>query len=293
MSAAKELIAGLPADQAAQVLELLDRGIKIPPQPRIVEELQRLMLDKVFDVRVIARTIARDPGLVGMLFKAVQTPAYRQHQPFTTVEGVLQAVGVKQTFNIVQAIALGTAISLKHNRAALEAFWARSQTIAQLATIVAEDRVAVCNIFPDQAYLAGVFHDCGVPVLMQRFPNYCASLHLDQPGKWTDLKEEDRRYSADHCVVGYLVARHWRLPDFVCEAVRFHHEIDTLDFHAARTMVAIIQIATHAYERMLRTTSPEWLRVGDLVLGELGLHTDDAGEYLDELVDRYQEAYSG
>ena len=45
--------------------------------------------------------------------------------------------------------------------------------VAQMAMLVAEERVSVCNIFPDQAYLAGIFHDCGVPVLMQRFTTYC------------------------------------------------------------------------------------------------------------------------
>ena len=46
-----------------------------------------------------------------------------------------------------------------------------SRAIAQLAMLIAGRRVTVCNIFPDQAYLAGIFHDCGVPVLMQRFPD--------------------------------------------------------------------------------------------------------------------------
>jgi HD-like signal output (HDOD) protein len=291
MSAIRELVAELPAQQAQQVKELMDRGVKIPPQPQVVEEMRRLMRDGGHDLRLMAKAIGRDPGLVGLLFKAVQTPAYRQYQPFDSIEGVLQAIGINQTFNIVQAVSLGTAISLKDNRAALEAFWARTQVVSQLSMLVAGDRVSVCNIFPDQAYMAGVFHDCGVPVLMQRFPTYCSSLHLDQPGRWTDLKQEDRRFGADHCVVGYIVARHWRLPSFVCEAIRLHHEIDTLDMHAARTMVAILQLATHAYERIMGTQSPEWNRVGAEVVEELGLHEDDAGEYVDDLIERYQEAY--
>jgi len=291
MSITQEVIAALPEQQALQLKMLIERGIRIPPQPRIVDELQRLIRDKSTDLRDMARLIGRDPGLVGLLFKAVQTPAYRQHQPFDSVEGVLQAIGVEQTFNIVQAIALGTAISLKNNRAALEAFWARTRVIAQMAMIVAEDCIAVCTISADQAYMAGVFHDCGVPVLMQRFPTYCAELHLDEPGRWTDLKEEDRRFAADHCVVGYLVACHWHLPRFVCDAIRFHHEIDTLDDRAARSMAAILCMATHAYESIMQAGSPEWARVGNDVLGELGLHAAAGGEYVDDLIDRYEEAH--
>ena len=39
----------------------------------------------------------------------------------------------------------------------------RSHTIAQLAMLIADERQTVCNILPDQTYLAGIFHDCGVP----------------------------------------------------------------------------------------------------------------------------------
>lgn len=78
--------------------------------------------------------------------------------------------------------------------------------------LVAEERVSVCNIFPDQAYLAGVFRDCGVPLLMERFPAYCQSMHLDEHVLWFNLAEEDRKYQTDHAVVGYFVAKHWKLP---------------------------------------------------------------------------------
>jgi HD-like signal output (HDOD) protein len=283
----KALLATLSDGENAAVKRLLEKGVKIPLQPRSLEELQRFVASGETNLRALSRIISTDPGIGAMLFKIVQSAAYHRYQPFATIEDILQAVGITQTCNLVQTIALASVLPSKHNQKAFEAFWARSQAIAQLAMLIADERISVCNIFPDQAYLAGVFHDCGVPVLMQRFSTYCKSMHLDEPGLWTNIADEDARFSADHCVVGYLVGRHWRLPDFICDAIRFHHDINRLDNHAARTMVAILQLAIQIYSLDQRAANTEWVSVHKEVLSELGLHEHDLPELIDVVLERY------
>lgn len=275
---------------AGRIKRLLEGGIKIPPQPRVLEELRRLMQRNEMDVRPLARVINQDPGLTAMLFKVVGNSAYRQHPPLTTVEEILHAVGVRQTFNIVQAISLSGLGDIKKNRQVYEAFWARSHTIAQLAMLIADERVAVCNIFPDQAYLAGIFHDCGVPLLMQRFPTYCNEMRLGTPGTWIDLAEEDRKFNTDHCVVGYLVARHWCLPEFICNAIRYHHALTELGDHEARSIVAILQLAVEIYFVDQHITNQEWPAIRDDVLAELGLSEETEPEFIDIILERFHGA---
>jgi HD-like signal output (HDOD) protein len=285
-----DVVRTLGEADAAKIKMLLERGVKIPPQPRVLQELYRLLQLKEFDVRVLARVINHDPGITALLFKVVSSAAYKQHQPFETVEQILHAVGVRQTANLVQAAALAGLGNIRKNPQVYEAFWARSQSVAQLAMLIADDRVAVCNIFPDQAYLAGIFHDCGVLLLAQRFAPYCAEMRLGEPGCWVELAEEDRKFNADHCVVGYLVARHWHLPDFICDAIRYHHDIKQLGMHAARSMVAIIQLAVEIYYRDQRVHNAEWDRVKQEVLPELGLGEDTLPEFVDDIIERFQAA---
>jgi HD-like signal output (HDOD) protein len=287
MAIDKALLTTLSEDEGKKVRRLVDKGIKLPPQPAVLEELQHLLARGVSDVRVLARSISQDPGIVAALFKVTQSSAFASLQPLESVENVLQAIGIKQTYNIVQAVSLANAMPAKHNAKAFEAFWIRSRAIAQLAMLVAEDRVSVCNIFPDQAYLAGIFHDCGVPVLMQRFTTYCKDMHLDVPGRWADLAEEDQRFNADHCVVGYLVGKHWKLPDFICDAIRYHHEMGSMGNHAARTMVAILQLAIHLYYLDARADNPEWERNSDDVAEELGLSADALQDFIEDTLERY------
>ncbi|WP_153111706.1 HDOD domain-containing protein [Propionivibrio limicola] len=283
----KALLDRLSGNEVKSVKRLIEKGVTIPPQPRVLVELEQNLAKGVSDVRVLARVISQDPGIVAMLFKVVQNAAFRKFQPFESLEHILQAIGLQQTGNLVRAIALASSMPAKHNQKAFEAYWARSRTISELAMIIADERVAVCNIFPDQAGLAGIFHDCGVPVLMQRFQTYCADMRLDQPGHWPDLAEEDARFNADHCVIGYLVARHWRLPDFICDSIRYHHDIGRIEHHAARTMVAILQLAIQMYYHDLHQPYPEWAGVRADVIEELGLGDETLPEFIDVVLDRY------
>lgn len=268
------------------IKELVAKGIKLPPQPKVLLELQAKLTSDDFSMKDLTRIISQDPGVTAMLFKTVRSPVFGCSKHLNTLEQVLMVIGVKQTCNLVQAIALSTSIS-DTTRKAFDIFWTRSQEVAQLAALIAADRVSVCNIFPDQAYMAGIFHECGVPILMQRFPDYCAKLHLDNTACWPNLAEEDALFNVDHCSIGYLVAHHWKLPDFVCQAILYHHEMPHEELGAVRTLVATLQLAIHFYHRVTRTDHQFWWKIREEVLAELGLQADDEQAYFEEITEQF------
>jgi len=265
---------------------LAQHGVKLPPQPRVLVELQQLLLSADYDMRAVAKVIGHDPGIVALLFRVARSAVFSRAKKVETLEQILMVVGIKQVFNLVRAAALTTALNDK-NRRAFEVFWSRSHAIAQMAAIIAEDRVSICNVFPDQAYLAGMFHECGVPVLMLRFPQYCEALRLEDATCWPNLAEEDVRFDVDHCTAGYLVARHWGLPDFVCAAIRCHHDLPDEHIGAAATLVAIIQVAGHFYHRLHHVDDPLWGKLGQRVLAELGFDPGEELDYFDLISARY------
>lgn len=273
-------------DEAKALQDLVSRGVRIPPQPKVLLDLQQELGREDHDPRSLARIIAHDPGIVAMLFKAARSPVFARGKKIESLEQILMVIGVKQTVNLVQAVALSTALS-DGARKAYETFWARSQDVAQIAALIARERISVCNVFPDQAYMAGIFHECGVPVLMQRFPDYCDRLRLDQACCWPDLAQEDATFHVDHCTVGYLVARHWKLPDFVCAAIRYHHELPTDEAGAARSLVAILQLAIHFFHRLARDADPLWSRIGEQVLTELAIPVEDEQDFFELIADRF------
>ncbi len=272
----------LQIDEEKALAALVASGVRIPPQPRVVIQLQELLRSGDYDMRAVSKIIAQDPGIVSMLFKASKSPVFARGRTLTTLDQVVMVIGVKQVFSLVQAVALATTVS-DGKRKAFDVFWTRAHEVAQIAALIAGDRVSICNVFPEQAFMAGIFHECGVPVLMMRFPDYCGSLHLDDACCYPSLAVEDEKFSVDHVSVGYLVARHWKLPDFVCAAIRYHHELPTDEVGASTTLVCILQLAIQFYHRMNRHANPLWEKIGPTVLAEIGLAPEDESDYLEQI----------
>ena len=184
-------------DAKNAIEELVAKGIKLPPQPDVLIELQDLLSSDSYNMSDLSRIILSDPGITSMLFKAASSPVFSNGKHLVSVEEVLMVIGIRQTYNLVQAISLTTRIA-DATRKSFNIFWTRSREVAEIAAMIASDRVSVCNIFPEQAYMAGIFYECGVPILMQRFPDYCSKLNLETTLFWPTLAEEDALFNVDH-----------------------------------------------------------------------------------------------
>lgn len=263
----------------------LPPGIRIPPRPNLLLRLENLVLSGETDTRALTREMGDDPGLAAMLFKVAKCSKYGRSAPPQSLGQVIQLLGTKQSMNVARCFALMS--SIEGDADIMQRFWQRSSQVATYAAAVAGDRVSVCNIFPDQALLAGIFHDCGIPLLMQRYPDYCElAKGAAEHAQWVSVREEDRRLKLDHCVVGALVARNWGLPDFVVQAIRCHHELHELGDHPSRSMVAILQLATFLVAEERNYEWPEWLIIRDEVLDELGIYGEGFAEYCDDLCEQ-------
>ncbi|MCX7626856.1 MAG: HDOD domain-containing protein [Methylophilaceae bacterium] len=271
--------------EGSEIEKILGHGVTIPPQPKVLMEIEQLVEQPQVSVKKVAALIAKDPALLAGVFRVVNSPAMGLVRRIDSVETAISLLGLKQVTNLLKSIAIRQALGGQTQ--AYEKFWERSGDIAQIAAIIAHKQVSVCNVFPDQAYLAGLFHDCGVPVLMQRFSGYCAGLNA---GIWPDLAGEDRNFDTDHSVVGYLVGKHWRLPDFILGGIRYHHEILSV-VHPARTVVAMLQMATHIYLlAMKQQDEPEWEACWEVVIEELGIAHEGLCEFEEDVIEEFTAA---
>lgn len=278
-SAEKKDIEGPIVDQ------ILSQGIAIPPQPKVLIEIENLASQPKVNVKAVTQLIAKDPGLLAGIFKVVNSPAMGLSKRIESVETAISILGLQLVTNLVKSIAIRQALG--GNSYGYERFWERSGDIAQIAAVIAKMRVTVCNVSPDQAYLAGLFHDCGVPVLMQRFPDYCKQLNDMQTNEWPKLIAEDQQFNTDHCVVGYLVGKQWRLPEFILRGIRYHHEIESLSYPAS-TVVAILQMSTHIYNSINKNPDDvEWSTSWESTIDELGISADGLKEFEEEIIEGF------
>lgn len=272
----------LTTNEQQELDKLLGSGITIPAQPKIMVEMERLLNQPQVNIGAIAKLVSKDPALTAIIFRIIGSPIYGLRKPIDSLEKAISVIGLTQMANIVKSAALRRSIG--GAEPFYEWFWERSGEIGQLCSIIAYKQRMVCNIFPDQAQLAGLFHDCGVPILMQRFPQYCTSFRTELGRKWPNVVEEDHTLNTDHAVVGYLIARHWNLPDFICQAVRFHHEMLNTE-HKAMTMVAILQMARHIHNIYSNNSDAEWEIYKDRILEEVGVSDEGLKEFEEDIYD--------
>lgn len=276
-------------EEQALIDKVLKSQIHIPPQPAILLEIDELINKPNNNLVAIGHLIGKDTGISAAIFKIVNSPFYKSSHKVTSISKAVAIMGLAQVTNIVKGLALRKILS--GHELVYEKFWERSREIAILGSIIAGKQVSSCNIAMDQAYIAGLFHECGVPILMQRFPEYCGAFRLNRGSNWPNFKDEDLLFNTDHTVVGFLVAKHWNLPDFICQAVRFHHERLSVE-HSALTLVSILQMARHLHKRLHQLDDTEWPQIKEHALEEIGVDEEDYAEFIEDVLDAFNRQQS-
>jgi HD-like signal output (HDOD) protein len=276
-------------DEKTLLEQVLGSRINIPPQPTVLLEIDKLINKPNNQITAIGTLITKDVGLSAAIFKLVNSSFYNLPTPITNIPKAITILGINQVANLIKGLLLREAIG--GNEVAYEKFWERSNEIALLCAIIAKKQISACNIAVDQAYMAGLFHECGVPILMQRFPEYCKAFRLNQGSHWPDFLEEDKCFHTDHTVVGFFVTRHWNLPEFICQAIRFHHDRLNID-HAALTMVSILQMARHLQNKLHRINDPEWLKAGGSIMDEIGVDKEGSVEFMEDVLEKFNHEHT-
>lgn len=261
--------------------------IQIPSPPALLMDLERLINEPEVNLQAVATRISQDAGVTAQIFRLLATPTYGLKRPPDSLGKAVSILGINTLHNLVKSICLRQ--SLSGDSPFFAWFWERSADISKLAAAIAWEQRSVCNVLPEHAHLVGLFHDCGIPVLALRSPDYSRSFLQGKEYRWPDVHEEDRKFQTDHSVAGFLVARHWHLPDYVCQAVRFHHEMVNAE-HKAATLVAILQMAFHIYNSHAGLDDSEWQGARERVLEELGVSADGLTDFEADIHDRVHQS---
>ncbi len=274
------------SDDAA---EKLLASINIPSRPSILVEIQREKNKKDPDIRIIVQIISKDIALTAALLKTANSPFFGLRKKAESVQQAAMSMGFDNVVSIVDGIALKSAMSLKE--AKLERFWDSAEKVAIVAAYLSK---ILPDIPKEEAYMFGLFRDCGIPIMMQKFPDYKQTLlKADSGPKSSFTRVEDEIHSTNHATLGYLLAKSWSLPSSICLAILNHHDLSILHAHddfssEARNLIAIARVAEYLCDVRQLRDDRDWKEVSSQVLSYLGI---TAGEFEDikEEVFHYQE----
>jgi HD-like signal output (HDOD) protein len=277
-----------PSLSVNALLEQSIKTIDIPPRPLIIDQVRAAMNEEVPNFKRVGELISADVSLAGGLIKTANSPYFGYQSRARSINEALLMLGLDTTCRAIAAISLRQAFP---NSAHYERFWDASAKIAVLSGWLAR-RLKKPKLRVDDAYTYGLFRDCGIVILLRRFPEYKMTLHrANNEAVLSFTALEQSELPTDHAVIGCLLAQNWWLPNEICQAIRHHHElasIATADSGvplASRYLIAIGQTAEHLLQQVIgRCHTEEWPKLGAACLHLLDLEEENLPELYAEVI---------
>lgn len=265
------------------------KGFVIPPRPQIVADIQIESAMPDPDINAIASIVAKDAGISGSLIKAINSPLFGLSGTIKSVSHAVGLMGLDSVVSIVTSLSLKNVLS-DDNVTGLNRFWDTTTDVANASVLVSK-YLGIGS--PDEAYSLGLFHDCGIPLMLMRYPNYLDVLEKGyQASDKRVIDVENEEYKTDHSVLGYYTAKTWKLSEHISEVISYHHCVGKIFGHDRKSrtqkkdLLLILKISEHicGSYRVLGSSSVdhEWQRIGEELLDYGGLVEDDILNMADE-----------
>ncbi len=284
------------AEPSSEEISRVLANIVIPPCPRIVIAMVQEARSDEPDLLKLDKLICGDMGLASAVIKTANSPFYGLNHKVQAVKSALQVLGIRSVTNIVSLLALRNALGAPGQASDpfWNQFWDRTNYHAIACARLARQ---LRFISTDGAFTFGLFNDCGIPVLAQRFADYKDTLCLASTTDRPLVELENERHQVSHTLVGAILAHTWQLPDLVCDAIRDHHRFEMLygETKAGQgdvaALMAISLIADDLVNDFLGAPQDSaWLQHGAQALDYLGFDEDELLESKADILEELQEA---
>lgn len=271
----------------------LAQEVKIPPRPEVLITVSGEAKKEEPDFDRITTALSSDVSLAGAVLQVVNSPYFGLKNRISSIHQATALLGLQKVSSVVRVVALRNTVS---NGVELGRFWDTATEVANICGMLAPKLSALSS---DDAYTLGLFHDCGIPLMMQAFKDYKEVLRLSNLSNVKPrTRIEDRRYGTNHTKVGYELSKSWFLPDRIGLAILNHHlyhevfnqEEDDPEYYEVLPLLAILKMAEQisaVFRKSLRAEfSDEWNEIGPQILNCMGITEQDFCEIRDDVLEQ-------
>lgn len=187
--------------------------------------------------------IQKDPGLAARLIRMANSSMFGCSGKIHTIDHAVVLLGMRCVRDLAVAMA-GADMFLQGKTATRERheLWNHSLGTACVARRLA---TSVSNVVPNEAFLAGLFHDVGKLLMYDLVPSHYILLNdIVQKKQKPSHKVEQQLFGSTHAEVGAHFGRECSFPSEVIECIEFHHESKLQGPHA--DLVSVVSFANAA-----------------------------------------------
>lgn len=204
--------------------------LEVPRLPQVAARILQLSQDPETDLDAIAETISTDAVLATRVLVLANSAAYAGGQRVDGLEQALMRLGFNAVRDMVFAESIRMRIfSARAYRALLEESWKLS-----LGTAIACDAISrATGIERESAFLVGLLHDTGKPVLVHAV----SEIERANQGQSLGVDMVEILMSQLHEETGAHVLERWGMPAAFVEAARDHHRYRSASATPAQKLV--------------------------------------------------------
>lgn len=235
------------SDASNNILGLVNSTIELPTMPEVLLKLNDVIARPDASAADVAKVVGADPAVATNLLRIVNSAYYGLQVRVSSVSLAISVMG----FNMTKKVALKAAVfsafgkrreKIQHFDPA--AFWKHAVFAGVAARAIATRSSAFADIHPEDAYMAGLLHDIGKIILMEKCaPRYLAMLRKSVQQNRCEIEVEREDFGFTHADVGSVLAVKWSLPEDLAIAIRYHHAPSKDPFH--RSLSSLIHLADH------------------------------------------------
>ncbi len=202
----------------------------LPPAPRVVPDLMKLLNQTDVDSDKIVRMISVEPSLTANLLRACNSACFGSSVPTTELQEAVTRLGFQQIYRLVTAATGVKLLAAPQKGYGLDPgeLWKHSVAAAVAAQLMARKLGEDDNL----VFTATLLHDLGKVVLAQSVQDsYAKLIHEAETHQTSLLEAETKLLGVNHAEVGGRLLARWKFPPNVVSAVAHHHAPNAAGSH--------------------------------------------------------------
>jgi putative nucleotidyltransferase with HDIG domain len=205
-------------------IKIILAGVEdLKPLSATVTQALKVMDMPEVEINKIASIISVDQALTARILKLANSAYYGFIYPASTLQEAITRLGLRQTKSVLYTASFSGLLGRKIAGYNLRRgdLWKHSIAVAMIAQRLAE---RVVYAAPEEAYIGGLLHDLGKLVLDQYLNvDWGELLVVGQSHELPLIEAEEYLLGLNHAQVGGELARKWRFPDCLVDAIAHHH----------------------------------------------------------------------
>lgn len=248
----------------------------LPALPYIAHDILVATSSNDVDINSVAATISREPGLSARIVAVANYAFFNRRETVYSIEHAIMRIGMNRVRVLATSLILNELFDTRNcPEFQLQLYWHDAIATAFAAARLTPHCAPEYSV--DAAYLGGVLHSIGLPLLVHTFPSKLQQIlsehHQKPESSLSSLIYQS--IGSDYGEAGSMLLREWGLPEPIVavagnshrvgykgdhkelvEVVHFTHEWLKNDYSAS-DIVTNIQIDPQVLERLAHACSHE------------------------------------